>query len=181
MPGRRDVREGGRQPFCLRSQRSPAAIGKSRVFTQRELELATALGSRRSRPRSDPRSSARAREAGRSSSRPRIPRSRRWAGMGTSLMCTLFGDAAENGQGKLELPYSPTADPVAAATLGLLVDQRWLAEDGAGTWTVPNRSRAWSSATTTSGLRRATEGWRFVVRAWRTYRLQPHSQRRRQR
>ena len=54
-------------------------------------------------------------------------------------MCELLRWAAENDDGKLEL----AAETAVAAALGFLVEQRWLAEDGTGTWTVTPAGRFW--------------------------------------
>ena len=65
------------------------------------------------------------------------------AGMDTRLMCVLLGIAVENWQGRLELPDETATQSVMRATLGFLVDQRWLAEDATGTWAVTTAGRFW--------------------------------------
>ncbi len=65
------------------------------------------------------------------------------AEMDTMLMCELLGQAAVNDNGKLQLPHETAADARIAATLEFLVDQHWLAEDSAGTWTVTPAGRFW--------------------------------------
>lgn len=58
-------------------------------------------------------------------------------------MYALLGSAAANDEGRLELPDGMAADPALAPSLGFLVDQRWLAEDGTGTWIVTPAGRFW--------------------------------------
>ena len=58
-------------------------------------------------------------------------------------MCALLGSAAANDEGRLELPEGTATDPAVAPALGFLVEQRWLAEDGTGTWTVTPADRFW--------------------------------------
>jgi len=58
-------------------------------------------------------------------------------------MCALLGRAAENADGKLELPNETVADPAVATALGFLVDQRWLTEEGIGWWCATPAGRLW--------------------------------------
>ena len=58
-------------------------------------------------------------------------------------MCALLGRAAANDEGKLELPDETAADPAVAAVLGFLVEQCWLEEEAARTWTVTPAGRFW--------------------------------------
>ena len=50
--------------------------------------------------------------------------------MDAGLMCELLKWATATGDGRLELPDETAIDPVVAATLGFLVEQHWLAENG---------------------------------------------------
>ena len=64
--------------------------------------------------------------------------------MKTRLMCDLLALAASNPEGELELPVEAGADPAVSKALGFLVEQGWIAEDGAaGTWTVTAVGRFW--------------------------------------
>ena len=63
--------------------------------------------------------------------------------MDAGLVCELLRWATAADDGKLELPDETTADPVVVATLGLLVEQHWLAEDGTRSWTVTPAGRFW--------------------------------------
>ena len=65
------------------------------------------------------------------------------AGLDSRLMCALLGSAAANDEGRLKLPDGTAIDPVVAPELGFLIEQRWLAEDGTGTWTVTAAGRFW--------------------------------------
>ena len=65
------------------------------------------------------------------------------AGLDSRLMCALLGSAAANDEDRLELPDGAVADPAVAAVHGFLVEQRWLADDGTGTWTLTPRGRFW--------------------------------------
>ena len=58
-------------------------------------------------------------------------------------MYALFGGAAANDEGRLQLPDGLAADPAVAPVLDFLAEQRWLAEDGTGTWTVTRAGRFW--------------------------------------
>lgn len=58
-------------------------------------------------------------------------------------MCELLRWATATGDGKLELPDEAAIDPVVAATLGFLVEQHWLAENGTRSWTVTPAGRFW--------------------------------------
>ena len=65
------------------------------------------------------------------------------AGLDSRLMCALLGSAAANDEGRLELPDGMATDPAVAPTLEFLVEQRWLAEDGTGTWILTAAGRFW--------------------------------------
>lgn len=58
-------------------------------------------------------------------------------------MCELLGRASINDNGTLQLPHETVANRAVAATLAFLVDQRWLAENSAETWTVTPAGRFW--------------------------------------
>ena len=58
-------------------------------------------------------------------------------------MCALLGRAAANDGGKLALPDETAADPAVAAVLGFLVEQCWLEEEAARTWSVTPAGRFW--------------------------------------
>ena len=58
-------------------------------------------------------------------------------------MCALLRHAAANEGGKLALPDETAADPAVAAVLGFLVEQCWLEEEAARTWTVTAAGRFW--------------------------------------
>ena len=58
-------------------------------------------------------------------------------------MCELLGRATAAKNAGLKLPHETAADPTVAATLGFLVEQHWLAKDGAGTWTITPAGRFW--------------------------------------
>lgn len=64
------------------------------------------------------------------------------AGMDALLMCELLRQASVHNNGKLQLNDETVAGR-AVAELGFLVDQRWLAEDGVGTWTVTPAGQFW--------------------------------------
>ena len=65
------------------------------------------------------------------------------AGLDSRLTYALLASAAANDEGRLQLPDGLATDPAVAPVLGFLAEQRWLAEDGTGTWTVTLAGRFW--------------------------------------